>query len=176
MSLSIGDDKLFSDPSTTSTLYSWFYLVYLIQYSYLSVKFVMWIVKQKIENKLALFKKNSKRSCTLGKFIVSMTLGSKSVYNIGPCSVFLSPTGQHFPGWFEVLNKFSPEWVHTICQSYKHSTIVNYDWKLSIVRCYHILIYWIQINLPKSPTFLGIFCISVKIYHFSSEIIFGQLL
>ena len=32
------------------------------------------------------------------------------------------------------------------------------------------------INLPKSPTFFGIFCKGVKIYHFSSEIIFGQLL
>ena len=32
------------------------------------------------------------------------------------------------------------------------------------------------INLPKSPTFLGNFCKRVKIYHFSSEIIFGQLL
>ena len=30
--------------------------------------------------------------------------------------------------------------------------------------------------LPKSPIFLGIFCKGVKIYHFSSEIIFGQLL
>ena len=32
------------------------------------------------------------------------------------------------------------------------------------------------INLPKSPTFLGNFYKDVKIYHFSSEIIFGQLL
>ena len=32
------------------------------------------------------------------------------------------------------------------------------------------------INLPKSHTFLGNFCKGVKIYHFSSEIIFGQLL
>ena len=32
------------------------------------------------------------------------------------------------------------------------------------------------INLPKSPTFLGNFGKGVKIYHFSSEIIFGQLL
>ena len=31
-------------------------------------------------------------------------------------------------------------------------------------------------NLPKSPSFLGIFCKGVKMYHFSSEIIFGQLL
>ena len=30
------------------------------------------------------------------------------------------------------------------------------------------------INLPKSPTFLGNFCTGVKIYHFSSEIIFRQ--
>ena len=32
------------------------------------------------------------------------------------------------------------------------------------------------INLPKSPTFLGNFCKDVKMYHFLSEIIFGQLL
>ena len=32
------------------------------------------------------------------------------------------------------------------------------------------------INLPKSPTFLGNFCKGVKIFHFSSEINFGQLL
>ena len=31
------------------------------------------------------------------------------------------------------------------------------------------------INLPKSPTFLDNFCKGVKIHHFSSEIIFGQL-
>ena len=30
------------------------------------------------------------------------------------------------------------------------------------------------INLPKSYTFLGNFCKGVKIFHFSSEIIFGQ--
>ena len=34
----------------------------------------------------------------------------------------------------------------------------------------------LAINLPKSPTFLGNFCKGVKICHFSSEIIFGQLL
>ena len=32
------------------------------------------------------------------------------------------------------------------------------------------------INLPKSPTLLGNLCKGVKIYHFSIEIIFGQLL
>ena len=32
------------------------------------------------------------------------------------------------------------------------------------------------INLPKSPIFLGNFCKGVRINHFSSEIIFGQLL
>ena len=31
-------------------------------------------------------------------------------------------------------------------------------------------------KFPKSPTFLGNFRKGVKIYHFSSEIIFGQLL
>ena len=30
------------------------------------------------------------------------------------------------------------------------------------------------IILPKSPTFLGNFCKGVEIFHFSSEIIFGQ--
>ena len=33
-----------------------------------------------------------------------------------------------------------------------------------------------RINLPKSPTFLDNFFKVVKIFHFSSEIIFGQLL
>ena len=32
------------------------------------------------------------------------------------------------------------------------------------------------INLPKLPTFLGNFCTAVKIFNFSSEIIYGQLL
>ena len=32
------------------------------------------------------------------------------------------------------------------------------------------------INLPKSLTFLGNCCKGIKIYHFSTEIIFGQLL
>ena len=32
------------------------------------------------------------------------------------------------------------------------------------------------INLPKLTTFLGNFCKGVKIFNFSSEIIFGQLL
>ena len=32
------------------------------------------------------------------------------------------------------------------------------------------------IKLPKSPTFLGNFCKGVKFYHFSTEIIFRQLL
>ena len=48
----------FLDLSTISMLSSWFYLVYLIWYYYLSVNFVVWIVKQKIENKWNLFKKN----------------------------------------------------------------------------------------------------------------------
>ena len=41
----------FLDHSTTSTISSWFYLIYLIWYYNLSVKFLMWIVKQKIEEK-----------------------------------------------------------------------------------------------------------------------------
>ena len=32
------------------------------------------------------------------------------------------------------------------------------------------------INLPKSPTVFGNFCVGAKIFHFSSEILFGQLL
>ena len=47
------------------------------------------------------------------------------------------------------------------------------------------MIYWTlgnflkplsSINLPKSPTDLGNFCAGAKIFNFSSEIIFGQLL
>ena len=61
MSLSLGDNKLFLDPSTTSMLSSWFYLVYLFWFYYLSVKFVMWILKQKLENKRNLLKKVTQR-------------------------------------------------------------------------------------------------------------------
>ena len=32
------------------------------------------------------------------------------------------------------------------------------------------------INLPKSPTFIGNFCKGVKIFNFSNEVIFGELL
>ena len=45
-----------------------------------------------------------------------------------------------------------------------------------------LAIYWTlgnflkTFNLPKSSTFLSNFCIGDKIYHCSSEIIFGQLL
>ena len=47
------------DPSTTFTLSSWFYWVYLIWCYYLSVKFVVWIVKQNIENIRCFFLKKT---------------------------------------------------------------------------------------------------------------------
>ena len=40
----------------------------------------------------------------------------------------------------------------------------------------HIFKALATINLPKSQTFLGNFCKGVKIFNFSREIIFGQLL
>ena len=52
MSLGLGDNKLFIGPKQNTYNFSWFYLVYLIKYNFLCVKFIMWIVKQKIENKL----------------------------------------------------------------------------------------------------------------------------
>ena len=56
------------DPSTTSTLFTLFYLVYLIWYYYLSVKFVLLIVQQKIENKLNLF---FKKTSSVGRLVYS---------------------------------------------------------------------------------------------------------
>ena len=47
------------DSITTSTLFSWFHLVYFIWYCFLSVKIFIWIVKQKIESKWNLSKKVS---------------------------------------------------------------------------------------------------------------------
>ena len=47
---SLGDNKLFIRPKHNIYTFSWFYFVYLIQYYYLSVKFVM-CMNQKIENK-----------------------------------------------------------------------------------------------------------------------------
>ena len=47
--------KLFIGPKHNNYAFLWFYLVYFIQYHYLSVNFFMWIVKQKIENKRNMF-------------------------------------------------------------------------------------------------------------------------
>ena len=55
--LSLGDNNLFFGPKHNIYTFFMILLVYLIWYYYLSVKFVMWIVKQKIENKRNLFKK-----------------------------------------------------------------------------------------------------------------------
>ena len=45
----------------------------------------------------------------------------------------------------------------------------------SVTRLRNFLKPVATIILPKSPTLLGNFCKGVKIFHFSSEIIFGQL-
>ena len=57
MDLSLADNKLFFGPK--HNIYTFFMILigFLIQYKYLSVKLVMWIVKQKIENKRNLVKK-----------------------------------------------------------------------------------------------------------------------
>ena len=57
VSLSLGDDKLFFGPK--HNIYALFMILFglFVWYYYLSVKFVMWIVKQKIENKRNLLKK-----------------------------------------------------------------------------------------------------------------------
>ena len=53
-------DKLFFGPK--HNIYALFMILFglFVWYYYLSVKFVMWIVKQKIENKIKLFLKNIK--------------------------------------------------------------------------------------------------------------------
>ena len=57
VSLSLGDNKLFFVPK--HNIYTLFIILFglfdLIWYYYLSVKFVMWFVKQKIEIKINLF-------------------------------------------------------------------------------------------------------------------------
>ena len=66
-----------------------------------------------------------------------------------------------------------------------NSRIVNYDRRGFIRLATDWAIYCTlgnfskpvaTINLPKSPTFLGNFCKGVNINHFSSKIIFVQLL
>ena len=55
VSSSLSDDKLFFGPK--HNIYALFMILFglFVWYYYLSVKFVMWIVKQKIENKINLF-------------------------------------------------------------------------------------------------------------------------
>ena len=75
-------------------------------------------------------------------------------------------------------------YVHILISTDDHTVIYMYlHWSLSVwpdwaVYCtlgnFSKLVA--SIILPKSPTFLGNFCKGVKIFHFSSGIIFGQLL
>ena len=86
------------------------------------------------------------------------------------------------------LNRILLQWFANGCIDFTCSTMGKIIWGF----CYWIVpvwpdwaIYWTlgnflkpfaTNNLPKSPTFLGIFCKCVKIFNFSSVINFGQLL
>ena len=100
----------FSDTSKTSMFSSWFYLVYLIWYYYLSVKFVMWIVKQKIENKRNLFVKN----CTLGKYLSCLLWGQVQIlitFFCGHWQISLWPYDRKFgSNGYPVVNLFKALW------------------------------------------------------------------
>ena len=63
------------------------------------------------------------------------------------------PRSRCYPEWYPVW----PDWVI-------YCTLGNHSKPLA------------TINLPKFPTFVSNFCKGVKIIHFSSEIILGQLL
>ena len=78
MSSSLGDDKLFFGPKQNNYAFFTIILVYLIWYYYLSVKFVMWIVKQKIENKIIFLKKlhGSNENCKMKIIIVKQSYES----------------------------------------------------------------------------------------------------
>ena len=81
------------------------------------------------------------------------------------------------------LNHFQPQsWTR---DAPKNKSIFRFRWWRSLPVWQDWVIYWplgkflkpfATINLLKSPTFLGNFCKGVKINHFPSEIIFGQLL
>ena len=83
--------------------------------------------------------------------------------------------------------------VLALSQICSMQTIFNleYNFRISVIGCWFSPVWpdwafnWTlgkflkdlaTINLPKTPTFLSNFCKNVKIYHFSCEIIFGQLL
>ena len=74
---------------------------------------------------------------------------------------------RHHCQWWFIHQRFHL-WRWWCCSVWPDWAI---NWTLS-----HFLKHLATINLPKSPTFLGNFCKGVKIYHFSSEIVFGQLL
>ena len=63
----------------------------------------------------------------------------------------------NFPTFFGGMDAVWPDWAI-------YWTLGNFSKPLA------------SINMPKSFTFLGNFCWGVKSYHFSCEIIFGQLL
>ena len=71
--------------------------------------------------------------------------------------LFFSPSSAFYDSTIAYLPTYLPDWA-IFC------TLGNFLKPLA------------TIILPKSPTFLGNSCKGVKIFNFSSEIIFGQLL
>ena len=71
-----------------------------------------------------------------------------------------------------------------LSKSYRRNLVYLYQFGSSLISSVARLgdlydfgqLFKATINLPKSPTYLGNFCKVVKIYHFSCEIIFRQLL
>ena len=72
--------------------------------------------------------------------------------------------------------------THLIVAYFRYLPMVSLDVPSSVTRLgdlldlRQVLKPLAEINLPKSQTFLGIYCKGLKIYQFSSDIIFGQFL
>ena len=74
-------------------------------------------------------------------------------------------------GWFQIIKRSREEGPTEYLTRILGSSVTRFG-------DYWILVNFLKplatINLPKYPTLLGNFCTGVKIYHFYSEIIFGQ--
>ena len=117
----------FLGPSTTSTPSSLFYLVYLIWYYYLSVKFVMWIVKLKIEHERILLKND--RNKFLHRIQNREMEILKDVFARSSKRLRKLLDGPH-------LGR-----VHLCGQSYQQFTILIYDSRIILTRNFAKLVY-----------------------------------
>ena len=119
----------------------------------------------------------------VSRWIIKLSLHVRSKYNHIATAITKLFNYLAFT-FFATLNQCSlfrqPPYLDQFCRCHgdelNQSEVSNYQCDEIFCTVGNFFKPLATIKLPKSLTFLGNFCKGIKIYHFSSEIIFGQLL